>query len=64
MVMNKILSDRFVFSGEPIVMGFAVGQIFYYQDILTREFEFMNIKEHQVEGGNSKVKKCHRQGPS
>ena len=54
--MTEDFSDRIVFNGEPIVTGFAIGHIFYYQDILTREFEFMNINENQVER--------HGQGPS
>jgi len=54
--MNKTFSDRFVFSGEPIVMGFAVGHIFYYQDILTREFELMDINESQVAGEIQRLK--------
>ena len=56
--MDKSFSKRVVISGEPIVTGFAVGQIFYYQDVLTREFEFMNIKENQVEGEVQRLKRA------
>ena len=54
--MEKILLERIALSGESIVTGFAVGQIFYYQDALTREFEFMSIKENQVEGEIQRLK--------
>lgn len=38
--MEKVsFSNRLVIHGEPIVWGFAVGRVFYYQDILTREIE-------------------------
>ena len=54
--MTENLSDRIVFNGEPIVTGFAIGHIFYYQDILTREFELMDINESQVEGEIQRLK--------
>ncbi len=54
--MTENFSDRIVFNGETIVTGFAIGHIFYYQDILTREFEFMNINENQVEGEVHRLK--------
>ncbi|MCR4336370.1 MAG: phosphoenolpyruvate--protein phosphotransferase [Candidatus Omnitrophica bacterium] len=43
-------STRLVIKGEPIVWGFAVGRVFYYQDVLTREFEIKELNEGQVEG--------------
>ncbi|MFH1061923.1 MAG: phosphoenolpyruvate--protein phosphotransferase [Candidatus Omnitrophota bacterium] len=46
---KKSLS-RMVIHGEPIVEGFAVGRVFYYQDILTREIEKRKLTEGQVEG--------------
>ena len=39
-----------IIEGEGIVSGFAVGKVFYYQDILTRELELWNINENQIEG--------------
>lgn len=39
-----------VIHGEPIVGGFAVGRVFYYQDILTREIEKKKLTEGQVAG--------------
>ncbi|MFC1807765.1 phosphoenolpyruvate--protein phosphotransferase [Candidatus Omnitrophota bacterium] len=49
--MNKTRSNpkRMVIHGEPIVSGFAVGRVFYYQDILTREIEKKNLTKKQVE---------------
>jgi len=54
--MAKLSSERIVIQGEPIVTGFAVGRVFYYQDVLTREVELLSIKEHQVEGEVQKLK--------
>lgn len=54
--MNEMLLDRMVFKGQSIVAGFAIGQIFYYQDVLTREFEILSIKENQVEGEIQRLK--------
>ena len=43
------LPERMVFYGEPIVMGFAVGRVFYYQDIFTHEIEKRELTEGQLE---------------
>jgi phosphoenolpyruvate-protein phosphotransferase len=45
----KSLPKRMVIHGEPIVMGFAIGQVFYYQDIFTREIEKRELTEGQLE---------------
>jgi len=47
--MNKIYTERIILKGSSIVTGFAVGQVFYYQDILTREIEKRDLTEGQVE---------------
>ena len=40
--------QNFVRRGESIVAGFAVGYLFYYYDILTREFEMRHLRKSQV----------------
>ncbi len=54
--MNRTLSDRIVITGEPIVAGFAIGRVFYYQDVITRELELLSINENQVEGEVQRLK--------
>ena len=54
--MNRTLSDRIVITGEPIVAGFAIGRVFYYQDVITRELELFSINENQVEGEVQRLK--------
>lgn len=47
-----------VIRGESIVWGFAVGHVFYYQDILTREIEKRELSEGQVEGEIKRLQKA------
>jgi phosphotransferase system enzyme I (PtsI) len=54
--MDRTLSDRIVIKGEPIVAGFAIGRVFYYQDVITRELELLSINENQVEGEVQRLK--------
>lgn len=53
-----LLPDRMVIYGESIVLGFAVGRVFYYQDILTREIEKRELTEGQVEGEIKRLQKA------
>ncbi len=50
--------SRLVIRGESIVWGFAVGRVFYYQDILTREIEKRGLNEGQVEGEIKRLQKA------
>lgn len=52
---------RVVIHGEPIVWGFAVGRVFYYQDILTREIEKRELTEAQVEKEIKRLKRAIKQ---
>ena len=45
-----------IVKGDPVVAGFAVGRIFHYQDVLTREYELITIAEHQVAGEIQRLK--------
>jgi phosphoenolpyruvate-protein kinase (PTS system EI component) len=56
--MKNIISKRTVFKGEPIVGGFAVGYVFYYQDILTRQVKKKDLKKWQVEGEIKRLQKA------
>lgn len=47
-----------VIRGEPVVWGFAVGRVVYYQDILTREIEKRHLNPGQVEGEIIRLKKA------
>ena len=58
--MNRMIpiSNRLVIRGESVVWGFAVGRVFYYQDILTREIEKRDLNEGQVEGEIIRLQKA------
>lgn len=58
--MNRVIpfSNRLVVRGESIVWGFAVGRVFYYRDILTREIEKRELNEGQVEGEIKRLQKA------
>ncbi|MBF0252831.1 MAG: phosphoenolpyruvate--protein phosphotransferase [Candidatus Omnitrophica bacterium] len=54
----KSVPKRIVIRGEPIVRSFAVGRVFYYQDILTREIEKKKLTEKQVEEELERLEKA------
>ena len=47
-----------IIRGEPIVRGFAVGQVVYYEDILTRIAQKQELNESQVEEELVRLKKA------
>src|SRR5262245_31519833 len=44
----SLLRGRRILQGVPVVLGFASGHVFRYQDILSRELEAYDIKETQI----------------
>ena len=55
---TKIFSKRRIIKGEPAVSGVAVGKVFYYQDVMTRELELWSINENQIEGEVQRLQKA------
>jgi len=47
-----------IIRGEPVVRGFAVGQVVYYEDILTRIAQKQELNESQVEEELVRLKKA------
>ncbi|MCB4791887.1 MAG: phosphoenolpyruvate--protein phosphotransferase [Elusimicrobia bacterium] len=46
---HRTKSIRYEITGTPISGGIAMGKAFLYKDILTREIEFRELKEEEVE---------------
>lgn len=55
---------RFIIKGAPIVLGVAIGQVFYYRDIFTRELEIWKLRENQVKAEIDRLKNAMDQAQS
>lgn len=54
----KPIHQRFLLEGQPIVPGYAIGRVFHYRDILSRELEIRDLEPHQVEGESRRIEKA------